>query len=295
MQCYVSCSLWTLPASMQQRSKLGYESSASWQRPQIRSSKDSGKSLRWEPISTQFSARLRSDLFNWSINVFNKGSSSDSHFEFCVHRRFNSRSVNCSTVAKMASGQKIKTRTDIKTFFHVSERRHHHHSKLSEAPLEPSMSVILFSLCLLLLSRPHTSCADRRWHERTRLGLHQCQHHHGNKGAVKSYQSDWKGLCSNFLFFLWSPAWNRGKEQQFQIEEELHRHAGLLAKHHQWLLEDGVSGELSSHRHDHERSGTGKGEAFPNGWTSSRHFHSGSWLIFVLLKEISNHANLDRI
>ncbi len=64
------------------------------------------------------------------------------------------------------------------------------------------MSVILFSLCLLLLSRPHTSCADRRWHERTRLGLHQCQHHHGNKGAVKSYQSDWKGLCSNLFFFV---------------------------------------------------------------------------------------------
>lgn len=72
----------------------------------------------------------------------------------------------------------------------------------SHAPHEPSMSVILSSLCLLLLSRPHASRADWWWHERTGLRLHQCQHHHGNKGAFKSYQSDWKSLCSNFLFVI---------------------------------------------------------------------------------------------
>lgn len=48
--------------------------------------------------------------------------------------------------------------------------------------------------------------------------------------------------------------------QQHQGEEELHRHSGLSAEHHQRLLEDGVSGELPGHRHDHQRGGEGEGE-----------------------------------
>lgn len=52
-----------------------------------------------------------------------------------------------------------------------------------------------------------------------------------------------------------------GREvQQHQGEEELHRHPGLPAEHHQRLLEDGVPGELPGHRHDDQRGGEGEGE-----------------------------------
>lgn len=68
---------------------------------------------------------VRATLINQS-HLYYKELSSGNHFPFCVHRRFSSRSVNYSTVARRANGQKTKTRTDIRTFFPVSE--HHHHA-----------------------------------------------------------------------------------------------------------------------------------------------------------------------
>lgn len=47
--------------------------------------------------------------------------------------------------------------------------------------------------------------------------------------------------------------------QQHQGEEELHRHAGLPAEHHQRLLADGVPGELPGHRDDHQGGGEREG------------------------------------
>lgn len=47
--------------------------------------------------------------------------------------------------------------------------------------------------------------------------------------------------------------------QQCQGEEELHRHAGLPAEHHQRLLADGVPGELPGHRDDHQGGGEREG------------------------------------
>lgn len=66
-------------------------------------------------------------------------------------------------------------------------------------------------------------------------------------------------LC--FLGVLSRSARAGQQVQQHQAEEVVHRNAGLPAEHHQRLLEDGVPGEFTSHRHDHQGGGKGEGEA----------------------------------
>ncbi len=177
---------------------------------------------------------------------------------------------------------------------------HHHHAKRSEshAPHEPSMSVILFSLCLLLLSRPHASRADWWWHERTGLRLHQCQHHHGNKGAFKSYQSDWKSLCSNFFFFFFFC------DPQPEIETKSNN--SKLKRSYiatQGCLQNTISDFWRMVFQENTRVivmttkevERGKVRRFPMAGPVTDIFILFHGLIFVLLKEISNYANLDRI
>lgn len=147
----------------------------------------------WEEFEVRATTDNYTDKSMHSFShLYYKESSSGNHFQFWSHRLFSSRSVNYSTVARRANGQKTKTRTDIRTFFPVSE--HHHPAnprKLSESHVPHADGPILIFLSLrLFLSRPHASRADRRWCKWARLWLHQRQHHHGNKSAFKSCQND---------------------------------------------------------------------------------------------------------
>lgn len=51
----------------------------------------------------------------------------------------------------------------------------------------------------------------------------------------------------------------RPEVQQRQGEEELHRHTGLPAEHHQRLLAHGVPGKLQGDCDDHQRGGEREG------------------------------------
>lgn len=54
-------------------------------------------------------------------------------------------------------------------------------------------------------------------------------------------------------------AWRRAPRRG---EQSLHRHPGMPPEHGGRLLEDGVPGERTRHRHDHKGDGARKGEGF---------------------------------
>lgn len=62
-----------------------------------------------------------------------------------------------------------------------------------------------------------------------------------------------KDFLPKFLAWIWNQV------QQLKAQKELHCHPRLPAKHGEWLLEDGISGELPSNCHDNKRSGERKG------------------------------------